>query len=223
MHGRFTLLATCLIRLNARRPLLTVPDLSSQRPDRIPARGRSAGCCPCIPASARFSSALASTSRWFVGSSRRRIFVSGIQLILHKRTFACSPPLRVPAPGSQYAVSSDRILQVQQRTSYCVHDGKQLPYFLDTGRRIFLVRFLFKITDLLVVTTRAHFPENGGARPRMLFRSVVFPIPFAPTRAIFSLRSMPDVQRRVRVVRHIQLPNPPSQRSVFRMYAQYGR
>ena len=68
------------------------PTLHSPRPDRIPAHDRLRVYCRDIPVMLFFRESLASTSKWLVGSSRSRIFVS-LLMSLQRRTFACSPPL----------------------------------------------------------------------------------------------------------------------------------
>ena len=143
---------------------------------------------PLYAASARFNSSFASTSRWFVGSSSKQ----NVRLAVDQLTQAhlcLLATAEARAPGSRCAWSSDRILPVRNapdtgckteilsrshrcRSSYCPAPSPARNSRWRDNR------------------PASTLPDTAGIKPRILFKSVVFPIPLAPTIAIFSPRSM---------------------------------
>ena len=96
--GHLTIAGQDTVELAARygTPLMVVDEALVRRRCRIYKQEMSesfpAGSMPLYASKARFSSSLASTSRWLVGSSRISRLV-GRLISLQSRTLACSPPL----------------------------------------------------------------------------------------------------------------------------------
>src|SRR5699024_5412122 len=106
---------------------------------------------------------------------------------LHRRTFACSPPLKTRTWLSMCLVVSPHFARAD-RTSYCVNDGNSF-HISSMQVDVFLPSPSCSKYPTEIFCPSSHVPFNGFTSPRMLRMSVVFPIPLAPVKAIFCPRS----------------------------------
>ena len=131
---------------------------------------------------ALFSSSLASTSRWLVGSSSTRILLF-LLISLQSLTLACSPPLNTLTILSMCLVVRPHLLRALL-TSYWLKPGN--------SSQISLIQVLlpFPLISCSKYPSSCESPsltspERGGISPIMLLRRVVFPIPLAPSITTF--------------------------------------
>lgn len=139
----------------------------------------------------------------FLQSFLQRIFCINIQMVCR---FIQQKKIRIPVqklaqaylcllattqdPDLTFYVLCRQSTFCQCRADFILGTGRKLlPQLFYTCIFIFTFYFLFKVTDLQIIS-KFTVPFQCRISPRILFSNVVFPIPFVPTSATFCPRSI---------------------------------